>query len=509
MDRVRAFFGSSRGLLLLAFIALLVAGALLYQGQRDRRFALRISAGDALGRRAEIARVLETEARAHRLDITLVDSSGSADALERVQRRELDAALIQGGLPPGVDVREVAALVLEPLHLLVSPDSEVYDIEDLREQAIQLSPPGSGTRALSLTVLSLAGMAPEEDFTEVTHTYAELEELPVDELPDAVFTVSALPSPVARFLVEERDYRLVALPLGEAIGVRNVAVQAGVIPAYTYGWDPPMPRQDLPTIATRMIVIAHRDAPAEAIRALLESLESERFLRDANLRPVPHELLERPEMPLHEGTVAYLRRTDPALTSETIQGLESLRSFLVSLVIAGILFFRWYQQRNRHGLDSYLAEVSKIDAEALVLERAPTLDLSRLLALRARLGDAKTRALSAFTDGKVHSDELLSSFLTHVSDVRSHLNAMILHERERLEKKARSLGAQESSALAEMWADALADEHEDREPAFTGKAEPEAGKSEAGKPEAAKATPSAESGKTESPKPEAGKPKKK
>jgi len=464
MDRALTFFSSSRGLLTLAGAALCFALVLLFQGTHGERHSLRISAGDSLGRRAEIAGVLADEASAHGVDLTLVDSAGSAEALDRVQRRELDAALIQGGLEPGDDVREVAALVLEPLHLLVSPDSDVYDIEDLRSQTIQLSPPGSGTRALSLEVLSLAGLHPEDDFTEVSHTYAELEALDPESLPAAVFTVSALPSPVARYLVAERGYRLVALPLGEAIGVRNVAVEPGVIPAYAYGWDPPMPRADLPTLATRMIVVAHRDASEEAIRGLIEALNSERFLRRSNLRPAPESLLERPEMPLHLGTIAYLRRGDPALTSETIQGIESLRSFLVSLALAGILFWRWYRQRNRHGLDGYLVEVSRIDAEALAAERAPTLELSKLLALRVRIGDVKTRALAAFTSGKVESGELLASFLVHVSDVRSHLNAMILHERDRLEKKARSLGEHESEALADMWADALADEHEDREP---------------------------------------------
>ncbi len=108
--------------------------------------------------------------------------------------------------------------------------------------------------------------------------------------------------------------------------------------------------------------------------------------------------------------------------------------------------------------------MSRIDAEALAAERAPTLELSKLLALRVRIGDVKTRALLAYTTGKVESGELLASFLVHVSDVRSHLNAMILHERDRLEKKARSLGERETEALADMWADALADEHDDREP---------------------------------------------
>jgi TRAP transporter TAXI family solute receptor len=462
VDRLRAFLSSTRVALVLGLVALAAAALLLFL-PRGGRHALRISAGDLLGRRAAIARALAAEAGARGLSLDLVEAPGSLEVLERIQRREIDLGLVQGGLEVGADVREVTALALEPLHLLVRPESELYDIGDLEGRTVQLSPPGSGTRALALSVLGMVGLTPEDGFTEVSHTQAELAEMSPEELPDAVFTVSSLPSSTATFLIEERGFQLVALPFAEAMAVENLAIHVGAIPAYTYGVDPPMPRQDLPTLATRMIVVAHRDAPAEAIRTLLASLHSERFLRAANLRPPDDSLLEQPELPLHPGTVAWLHRNDPVLTSDGIQGLESLRSFLVSLVIAAILLYRWYQQRSRHGLDAYFGEVTQIDAEALEAERSPTLDLSRLLALRARLGDAKRRALAAFAAGKVHSDELLSSFLTHVTDVRSHLNSMILHERERIEKKARSRGAEESEALREMWQDALDDDHDDHD----------------------------------------------
>ena len=478
VDRLRVFLLSTRAALVLGLVAL-AAAALFLLLPRAGRHALRISAGDLLGRRAAIARALGEETSGRGLTLDLVEAPGSLEVIERIQRRELDLGLVQGGLEVGPDVREVTALALEPLHLLVRPESEIYDIGDLEGRTVQLSPPGSGTRALALSVLGMVGLTPEDGFTEVSHTQAELSEMAPEALPDAVFTVSSLPSSTATFLVEERGFQLLPLPFAEAMAVENLAIHVGTIPAYTYGVDPAMPRQDLPTLATRMIVVAHRDAPEAAIRTLLASLHSERFLRAANLRPPDDSLLEQPELPLHAGTIAWLHRNDPVLTSDGIQGLESLRSFLVSLVIAAILLYRWYQQRSRHGLDAYFAEVTQIDAEALEAERSPTLDLSRLLALRARLGDAKRRALAAFTAGKVHSDELLSSFLTHVTDVRSHLNSMILHERERIEKKARALGAEESEALREMWADALEDEHDDRVAAgSTASAEPAAPKAE-------------------------------
>ena len=59
---------------------------------------------------------------------------------------------------------------------------------------------------------------------------------------------------------------------------------------------------------------------------------------------------------------------------------------------------------------------------------------------------------------------LLNSFLAHVNDVRSYLDALILHERERLEKKARR-SEDEDEARRELWLGAVASLPEDEEEA--------------------------------------------
>ena len=43
------------------------------------------------------------------------------------------------------------------------------------------------------------------------------------------------------------------------------------------------------------------------------------------------ELLSQPEFPLHPGTISWQHRDDPFLTSEDVQGIESLRSLGLSL----------------------------------------------------------------------------------------------------------------------------------------------------------------------------------
>lgn len=462
------FRRAERAMLLGGLVALVVSFVALSVGLRERRFRLRITAGDERGHRADIARILAEVARGRGLELEIVATRGSVEAIEQVADRSLDAALVQGGLDAPATVREVAPVTLEPLHVLARGD--IWDLEDARGARVQLAPPGSGTRRLALEVLALAGLARADgsalDVLEVAHSYAELEGLADDELPDLIFHVSPLPSQLAERLLRRRGYHLLPMPIAAAVHLRHVAVLASEIPPYTYGANPPTPRQPIPALATRMLVVAHRDTDPDAVRVLLEALDSEEFARRANLSRLEREPLWREaEMPLHEGTEAWLRRDQPLLTSDAVQGIESVRSFLVSVVVAGFLFYRWYRNRKLHGLDGFLAEVSAIDREVLAAERAANLELQVLLDLRARLGEVKTRALDAFSRGAIHSEELLSSFLMHVSDVRSHLNAMILSERERLQKKARARdAAAEEEVMRELWADAT---HEPREESET------------------------------------------
>ena len=460
---IRRWLDDPRALILALLGTVLLAVLSLYVGVRDRRTELRLAAGDPHGRRAEIARALVDEARRHGLDVEIVDTSGSEDSIARVQRREVDVALVQGGLDGNEDVREIAPLVLEPLHLMVRADQDLYDLEDLRGHRLMLAPPASGTRQIALDLLELAGMHPDRDFTEVSMSYAELEDAEEDALPDAIFHVSSMPSPIAEEMLRDRGYELMPIPYAPAMMIRDVFVSAGVIPMYAYGALPPTPRADVPTLATRMIAIANRDTSPEAVRHLLEALESERFLRRAQLPPPPEALMAQPEFPLHPGTIAWQHRGDPFLTSEDVQGIESLRSFAVSLIVAGVLLWRWMRARRLHGLDTYLAEVARIDREALGIEEAPTLDLPKMIALRGQLGKVKNEALSAYQKGQIHSEELLSSFLVHCADVRQHLDRLIVSERENLQKNARRAGEGQAEAMRTLWADALADAHEDKE----------------------------------------------
>jgi hypothetical protein len=112
-----------------------------------------------------------------------------------------------------------------------------------------------------------------------------------------------------------------------------------------------------------------------------------------------------------------------------IEGIENLRSFLVSGLVALFLAWRWYRSRASVGFERYLDDVTRIELELLELHRSGRLDEERALELEQRLSQLKSSALEHFSSGKLRGDELLGSFLTHVADVRNCLHWLASSEK--------------------------------------------------------------------------------
>ena len=100
-----------------------------------------------------------------------------------------------------------------------------------------------------------------------------------------MFTVSGLPSPVARSLVTRMDFRLVPLRFGEAFAldamratdsisgdypaeihrIDRLHVHNTTIPAYTYELTPPVPAEPTVTFGTRLLLVANEKVETQAI----------------------------------------------------------------------------------------------------------------------------------------------------------------------------------------------------------------------------------------------------
>jgi TRAP-type uncharacterized transport system substrate-binding protein len=456
---------------LAAVAALALAGFFYFHTGGQRSYHLSLTAENALGIRHELAQRLQKEASERRIALALRPSEGSEQALDWVNDRNVDLALVQGGLTKRdrLNVRQVAALHIEPMHFAVkkelSSDASA-SLLALRGKTVDLEQVGSGTHTLATAILEFVGLLPRD--RDPVHGYIPVSldrkelftEQDTSRLPDAVFLVGSLPAPTVKYLVAKHGYRLVPLPFAEALALGSLAkpseddneapsrgrmvlgrIQATTIPAYTYGIEPAVPEKPLPTLGTRLLLVAHKDVPARAVFQLVEQTYTSEFGQvvhpplDARLMDLP------PEFPWHDGAVLYQKRNAPLLSGEVMDSAH--KGFAIFAAAASGLFVLWqwtklYGNVTRNkGFKDYIMQVTRIEERVLLAERGIPLGRSELYALRDQLYSIKTEALDQFANSDLAGKDLLFGFLLQVNDVRDYLARLILRG-EVKEEKTRS-----------------------------------------------------------------------
>ena len=360
---------SSLVLAILAVVALAVSAGFWYWSNMSKDSQLSLASGVELKYRADMIGILQKEAEANELEIQMQRIASSTDAIAQVDRGELDAAVIPAGLAvKAANVRQVAMLDCEALHLFVKPELLAQGVAGLKGKRIYLGTPGSGVRIIAEEILAFIELKPGSDYQAESYTFADLGKLMAtspDALPDAIFGLSPLPSPLGERLVKY-GYQLMELPVAEAMALRKAYIEDLVIPANTYGVHPAVPEKPLHTVGTRAVLVANANVPKLAIRRLLEVLYESDFARRVGIKPLNADLLQRSgEYPNHPGTVAYLHRNDPLFNKDRIDGIKSFAGTLVSAASALLLAWQWYKRRRVAGVDDYLRACNKIELDVL------------------------------------------------------------------------------------------------------------------------------------------------
>ncbi len=273
---------------------------------------LTCTGGSEVGLRHKLAFELAPDAKRNQIELILTGTSGSEDALQQVESGAIDLALVQGGLNNETyqHVQEVTPLHVEPLHLLVKPTlAEAIarrGLAALGGHSINVGTLASGTCALSQEFLNFLGLTAVSDESALLddHQYRvrhrNYENLLTDDdgeqLSDAIFTISSLPSPIVKHLVEQYAYQLVPLPLSDAFSLDAYVYrhpQSGAsrfdkrrihetsIPAFTYSVSLAQPPQRLTTFGTRLLLVANDRVAADSIDQLLQAIYQSSLTKDA------------------------------------------------------------------------------------------------------------------------------------------------------------------------------------------------------------------------------------
>jgi hypothetical protein len=417
--------------------------------------------------RQVLARRITSEARKRGLVIELSPHVyPSLEGLKLVDApNPIDIALVPGGVDrPSQfpNVRQVAALGIDPLHVMVRPElyeSASRSLAVLRGKRINCGPPSSVMRVLAHDVLRFSGLRPPtasdaSDYRDEAVASQDLlarldgiAALPRAEqagalaaLPDAALFLSPLPSLLARRMVAVADYRMISLPFTEAYtldrlnlhdpqgaadgeAVDRSWIVATTVPPQLYGSDPPLPPEPCRTLGTRLLLVAYAPSDPEAVARLLVVIYESPLTSLIQPPPLRDQVVQ---FEPHRGTELYLRRRQPLLTPELMAQLGRLLGGLGAFVsgLVGLYGFLRIMQVRR--FESYYQEVRRIVQVARGLEDdpdAPPDPDARRAYLLDQLDDLKSEAIRDFADGGLKGEGLLAGVVALVNDTRSSLAA--------------------------------------------------------------------------------------
>jgi TRAP transporter TAXI family solute receptor len=253
-------------------------------------------------------------------------TQGSVENVDLIGRRQLESALAQADVASWAyhgtaifkskgaitNLRAIAALFPESIHLVVLKDGPINNLRDLKGKRVGLGEKESGTLADARIVLEAAGLTERDlkpDYSRLGDATAGLSAKTLD----AFFLVGGYPIPAVAELAASTPIRLVPIS-DEAFGKlkkRYPYVTSTTIPADAYsGLD-----GDTPTVGLNALWIAGAEVPDQIVYEITKSLWSEptrKFLASRHImgrRIAPERALDGLDIPVHPGAERYYRET--------------------------------------------------------------------------------------------------------------------------------------------------------------------------------------------------------
>jgi TRAP-type uncharacterized transport system substrate-binding protein len=440
--------------------ALGLAAYAYFHTPRGRTYRLTMTAGSAVSTRNQVAETMRRELASCGLDLEIHFSDGSEESLDLVNRGDVDCAFVQGGLGVGdrLNVRLVAMMHIEPLHLLVRKELAEKATERLTAldgKTVSVDEPATGTHTLAVAVLAFAGLTPHVDGKPGGYHAKEIDldklmTAKASELPDAIFLCASLPSRVTTHLVTRYGYQLVPLPFAEAFALSSLGQQHSqhqgghtidkgytypvTIPAFTYGVEPPTPPRALPTLGNRLLVVANKGVDPRPIERMIDGIYSSKFAQVMR-PPLDAKMMEMaPELPWHDGAQAYRRRNRPLFSGTVMDSAQKGVAILAAAASGLFVLWQWFKLRTQflrdRGFSKYINKVAYIETTAAHVECDQIGGLALLHELREKLADLKSEALARFTEGELSGHELMGGFLVQANDVRDYIRDLIRRHEE-------------------------------------------------------------------------------
>ena len=294
-----------------------------------------------------IADVLNEKKLGFRL--VVFESGGTTQNMQLLQQGRVDFATIQADTAVTDRIAGITTLYQDAYHLIASEASGITHFSDLANHRVAIPPTTSGQF---------------NSFQFLARHYGIANALP-DALPmsedaanfameqgqgEAVFRVRAPGNEMIRELVGDQALRLVEIEQSGALGLKQPAIGAGVIPRGSYRGSPALPEQDLDTAVVNRLLVGRADLGEGIVYRVTKAIYDnrseilERSLLAGFIGPLPDD--SSSVIVAHPGARTWYDREKPGIMQRNAR-LVSALLYVIAIVVSALLALRTHWVRSR------------------------------------------------------------------------------------------------------------------------------------------------------------------
>jgi TRAP transporter TAXI family solute receptor len=408
-----------------------------------------IATGPEGGAYRELAESLARELEVtHHVRVKLIHTGGTSENLKMLRDAKADFALAMA-VPserheektPGTrsGVAFVANAYSEVVHLVVRNDIQVETISDLRSKRVALGENQSANYLMARIILGHCGLQ-ESDFEPVFCSYPQMSDRLRDGTIDAAILVAGVHAPMHRQIAASLQSQVLSIPYAPALSAQYMLLTEVRIPAGRYQSAPsPVPMIDVKTVAARAQLLTRHDVASNLVKAVTAILLNAGFQQQNELTELSQSgrqfAQEFPQFEVHPGVQEfYSPEFRPLLNPDFVGATEGLRSFVVSLLIAIYLGYRWLQDRRErkgeHQLDGYFRVLIKIESREIDIDsKASHEETEALEKMLDEVTLLRQEALKDFSAYELKDDRAAERFLEMCHAISDKIGAKLLRQR--------------------------------------------------------------------------------
>ncbi len=305
------------------------------------------------------------------ITVTVLESAGSLENIDRLRQKKADIAFVQSGLlqPDEHSLQSLGSMYYEPLWVFARQGLKPSFLNTLQGKRIAIGMQGSGTQALTIKLLQDNGIN-ENNATLLPLNATQSAEALMNNQVDVAFIVSAANSQVIQTLQQQQGVHLMNMIRAEAYTRRMNSLSSIKLPQGALNLQLNVPATDIQMLASTATLIAN-DALHPALQGLImqaaASIHNQAGLfSNADAFPSPYASgipISATAQHFYKSGPPFLQRFLPFWAANMVDRLKiMLLPFLALLLPLFKIMPPLYRWRIRSRIYRWYEELGKVDS---------------------------------------------------------------------------------------------------------------------------------------------------